>query len=116
VHHYRSPPLAQHAVIAETERIPLKEHTDGVIRVGGTRVPIDTVVTIFEQGATAEEIAQRFPTLALADVYFAIRYYLRHRSEVEEYMQARRQRSDEVRQQNQQSGYAQACQCLVCVK
>jgi uncharacterized protein (DUF433 family) len=36
--------------------------TDGVMRVGGTRVTLDTLVTIFEQGATAEEIVQRFPS------------------------------------------------------
>jgi hypothetical protein len=36
--------------------IPLEAGTDGVVRVGGTRVTLDTVVTAFKQGATAEEI------------------------------------------------------------
>lgn len=31
---------------------------DGVVRVGGTRVTLDTIVFAFEEGATAEEITQ----------------------------------------------------------
>ena len=83
-----------------TETMPLQIDADGVMRVGGTRVTFDTIITIFEQGATAEEIVQRFPTLDLADVYFAIGYYLRHRTEVDNYLNERQQRSDQVRAQN----------------
>ena len=83
-----------------SELMPLEIGADGVIRVGGTRVTLNTVVTVFEQGATAEEIVQRFPTLDLADVYFAVGYYLRHREEVDHYLQERQHRSDHVRAQN----------------
>jgi uncharacterized protein (DUF433 family) len=30
---------------------------------------LDTIVTAFRAGATAQEIAQKFPTVALADIY-----------------------------------------------
>jgi hypothetical protein len=39
------------------ERVPLHTDADGVVRVAGTRVTLDTVVGAFEAGATAEEIA-----------------------------------------------------------
>ena len=39
--------------------IPLQTDADGVVRVGGTRVTLDTVVAAFADGATAEERAQR---------------------------------------------------------
>ena len=67
------------------EPVPLRATEDGVVRVGGTRVTLDTVATAFEEGATAEEIVQQYPTLRLADTYAVIGYYLRHRSEVEAY-------------------------------
>ena len=35
---------------------------NGVILVGKTRVTLDTVVAVFDQGATAEEIAYRYPS------------------------------------------------------
>jgi hypothetical protein len=38
---------------------PLTRGPDGVVRVTGTRVPLETLVTAFDAGATAEEIAQQ---------------------------------------------------------
>jgi uncharacterized protein (DUF433 family) len=83
------------------EPVPLQVTEDGVVRVGGTRVTLDTVVTAFEEGGTAEEIVQQYPSLRLADVYAAISYYLRHRSEVESYLAERREESSRIRQQNE---------------
>ncbi len=37
-----------------TKPIPLETDADGVVRVGGTRVTLDTVVAAFKEGATAE--------------------------------------------------------------
>ncbi len=84
-----------------TERIPLNTDADGVVRVGGTRVTLDTIVGAFEEGATAEEIAQQYSSLSLADVYAVIGYYLRRQTEVKEYLRQRRQQADEVRKQNE---------------
>jgi uncharacterized protein (DUF433 family) len=83
------------------EVAPLKENDDGVILVSGTRVTLDTVVAVFNQGVTAEEIVYRYPSLNLADVYATIAFYLKHQSEVEAYLQQRQQRSQEIREMNQ---------------
>jgi len=66
-----------------TVTVPLTIGEDGVIRVGKTRVTLDTVVYAFQDGATAEEIASQYPSLDLSDVYLVIAYYLKHRAEVE---------------------------------
>lgn len=81
--------------------LPLQTDNHGVIRVGGTRIPLDTLVAAFDAGSTAEEIVQRYPTLDLADVYAVIGYYLRHRDEVEHYLRERRQRAQDIRQLNE---------------
>lgn len=83
------------------EPIPLKVDADGVIRVGETRVTLDTVVAAFSEGATVEEIVQQYPSLDLADVYAVIGYYLRQRSEVEAYLRRRQQQAESVRKQNE---------------
>lgn len=83
------------------DRVPVLTDADGVIRVGGTRVTLDTVVAAFEMGATAEEIAQQYPSVALADVYAVIAYFLRHRAEVDAYLLARQQQAAEVRRENE---------------
>lgn len=80
------------------EAVPLQTNADGVILVRGTRVPLDTIVTAFHQGATAEEIAQQYPSVSLADVYQVLGYYLRHSSELDEYLAGRRRNADAVQQ------------------
>jgi len=60
--------------------VPLTTDEDGIVRVAGTRVSLDTVVYAFNQGASAEEILQQYPSLALRDIYATITYYLQHRS------------------------------------
>jgi hypothetical protein len=52
-------------------------------------VKLDTIVTAFRAGATAEEIAQKFPTIALADVYQVIAHYLNHITEIDAYLSQR---------------------------
>ena len=85
-----------------TERVPIQIDAEGVIRVGGTRVTLDTVVAAFDAGATAEEIVQQYPSVALADVYSVIAYYLRHRVTVQEYVVNRQRQAAETRAQNEQ--------------
>ncbi|NJN19114.1 MAG: DUF433 domain-containing protein [Oscillochloris sp.] len=84
-----------------TEPIPLVEHPDGVIYVRETRVPLATIVLAFHQGATAETIAQQYPSVSLANVYAVIGYYLRHRPEVDAYLVAQQQEADQVRAENE---------------
>lgn len=81
--------------------IPLDITADGVVRVGKTRVTLDTVVAVFQQGVTAEEIVYRYPSLKLADVYATIAFYLNHQPEVEAYLQERQQKYQAIRKMNE---------------
>lgn len=76
---------------------PLHMDDDGTIRLGATRVPLDTVIACYRDGNTAEEIVEQFPALALADVHATIAYFLNNRSEIEEYLAARRSQADAIR-------------------
>ncbi|MFM7363161.1 MAG: DUF433 domain-containing protein [Cuspidothrix sp.] len=80
-----------------SEPAPLEFTTDGVIRIGKTRVTLDTVISVFKQGTTAEEIAYRYPSLKLADIYATIAFYLNHQEQVEVYLQQRQQQAQEIR-------------------
>jgi uncharacterized protein (DUF433 family) len=84
-----------------TERVPIQTDSDGVIRVSGTRVTLDTLVAAFESGATAEEIVQQYPSIDLADAYSIIGYYLHHRREVRAYLADRQRQAAKVREQNE---------------
>jgi len=84
-----------------TEAIPLVAGADGVIRVHGTRVMLETVVAAFADGATAEEIAQQYPSASLPDIYQLIGYYLRHATELESYFAERQEAAGQTRRENE---------------
>jgi len=69
-----------------TAVVPLFTDTDGTIRLRGTRVTLDGIVTAFRAGATAEEIVQQFPSVALADVYLIIAHYLNFTADIDAYL------------------------------
>ena len=66
------------SLLVTSEPVPLVTDLDGVIRVGATRVTLDTVIAAFQEGMTAEGIVEQYPSLRLADVYSVIGYFLRH--------------------------------------
>ena len=80
-----------------TPPAPLRADADGVVRVGATRVTLDTVVGAFHNGCTAEEIATRYPSLALGEVYAVLAHYLANRAEVDAYLEAREAEATTIR-------------------
>jgi hypothetical protein len=83
----------------ETDPVPLQLDELAVVRVGDSQVVLDVVIQQFNNGAEPEAIARGFPTLNLADVYAAIAYYLRHRKDVDDYLNVRRQEAGTLRQE-----------------
>jgi uncharacterized protein (DUF433 family) len=82
-----------------SEAPPWRNDSDGAVRVGTSRVLLELVIRAFQDGATAESIAQRYPTVSLADVYATIASYLRHPEVIERYLAEREVQADDVRRQ-----------------
>jgi uncharacterized protein (DUF433 family) len=91
-------------VVIRTEAPPIRQDTSGTLRVGDSRVLLELVIQEFQDGATPKMIVQQYDTLALPDVYAAIGYYLRHRAEIQAYLDQR-----ELRRKN---GQASCSTCL----
>lgn len=79
----------------------LRMDRDGTIRIGGTRVTLDTIVEAWRQGTTAEDIARQYDALTMADVYETIGFILRNQAEVDAYLEEGRQRAEEARIQTE---------------
>lgn len=77
--------------------VPMAMDENGMVRIGGTRVTLDTVIACYQQGDTPERIVDGFPTLKLADVHTVIAYYLRHQEEVDRYLAENEREADEQR-------------------
>src|SRR5204863_616106 len=79
------------------QTVPLTAGEDGVIRITGSRVTLDSIVSQFKRGATAEEIQHDFPSLSLREIYGAISYYLEHTELVEKYLRGQVQTAAQVK-------------------
>jgi uncharacterized protein (DUF433 family) len=78
--------------------LPLRVDQGGVVRVGRTRVTLDSVIHCYQQGDSPERIVEQYPALSLAEAYATVAYYLAHRAEVDAYLAEERRRADELRQ------------------
>jgi uncharacterized protein (DUF433 family) len=85
-------------LVLDHEAPPLHEDESGAVRVGNSRVLLETVVRAFQDGASPESIMNRYSTLSLSDVYNTIGYYLRHQDAVEAYLRQREQLAEAVQQ------------------
>jgi uncharacterized protein (DUF433 family) len=76
--------------------VRVDEH--GVLRVGDTRVSLDSVVYAFRQGHAPETIRQQYSTLSLEEVYGALAFYLANQEEVDRYLERQQQAWNQFRQ------------------
>jgi uncharacterized protein (DUF433 family) len=74
----------------ERRYVRVDEH--GAMRIGHSRVLLDSIVAGFEQGHSPETLQQQYPTLSLEEVYGAITYYCAHTDAVHTYLK----RQDEL--------------------
>jgi len=79
------------------------EQREGVYRISGTRVSLDSVVYDFLRGSSPESIAQSIPVLTLDEVYGAIAFCLRHQTEIDAYLQDGELEFEALCQQTRQS-------------
>ncbi len=68
----------------------------GRLRLDGTRITVLQVVTLYERGLTAEDIADEYPHLTLAQVYAALAYYHANRAEIEDELAAERAEAEQL--------------------
>ncbi len=87
------------SVVVSTSEVKFTKTEAGVLRIGDSRVSLDTVITAFGQGATPEQIVEDYDSLELGEVYAVVAYYLQNREEVENYLAQRKVERDELRRQ-----------------
>jgi uncharacterized protein (DUF433 family) len=77
----------------------LEEDASGAIHVENTRVTLDSVVHAFREGASAEEIVDRFPAITLSAAYSTITFYLQNQTEIDAYLKRREAEAEQLRSQ-----------------
>lgn len=83
----------------ETRPDLLTRTSEGVLRITGTRITLDSVIQAFHDGATPEEMCQDFPGLALAHIYSVLAFYLTQQDAVAAYLKEHTQATTIIRQE-----------------
>lgn len=68
------------------------------IRLRGSRIGIETILYDYlHQGMTPEEMAIRYPTLTIEQIYATLTYYWRNQTQMEAYLLAHEKYAQQVR-------------------
>jgi len=96
--------LAIHA-----DATPLRVDPDGSVCIGESRVLMTVLLNAYRDwGWSAEQLAEQFPTITLAEAHAVIAYYLRHYQEVDAYLNEWNAEGDRARTKWQESPEGQA--------
>lgn len=84
-----------------TQSVPLFLSKDGTIRVKGTRLPVDRIIYLHNQGEIPESIFESFPSDAysIADIYAIIAYYLSNKEKFDKYLAEREKEAQRIREE-----------------
>ncbi len=56
----------------------------GRLRIDGTRLTVNQIVTMYRSGDSAEQIASQYPHVDVGQIFAALAYYHANRGEVEQ--------------------------------
>lgn len=75
----------------------------GCLRIDGTRVTVNQIVALYKQGYSAEDIAEQYPHLTMAQVYTALAHYHANQEEIEADLRAEKREADILEQEHKTS-------------
>lgn len=71
----------------------------GNLRIDGTRMTVNQIVTLHKQGLTADQIIEQYPHRALREVYAVLAWYYEHKIEFDEELAAEAAADEAAEQQ-----------------
>jgi uncharacterized protein (DUF433 family) len=71
---------------------------EGVYRVAGTRVSLDSLVYLFREGVSAEGMVECYPALTLEQVHGALAFYLANQKQIDLYVRQGEKTSEAAHQ------------------
>ena len=75
----------------------------GQLRIAGTRVTVNQIAVWYLQGYSAEDIADQYPHISLAQVYAALAFYHANTQEVEKALAQERADAEQLERDYKQA-------------
>ena len=92
-------------ITISADPVPLHVDAHGTIRVAGKRLTLESLIGVYQQGKTPEEILECFDGITLGDVYAVLSYYFHHREEVDAYIAEQEAAGDAALRELEAQGY-----------
>ncbi len=77
-------------------------------RINGTRMPVQVIVGWYKKGYSAEEIAEQYDHMTLAQIYAALTYYHANQQEIDADITAEEALYDKLIQEYYETDYAKS--------
>ena len=87
--------------MVETAISYVLQTAEGGWRIAGSRVSLDSIVHAYWEGQSPETIAEEYPTLSLEQIHGALAFYLRHREEINCYLEMQDARWEQLRTESE---------------
>lgn len=87
--------------ILETTLVRTPDICGGRLRIDGTRMTVNQVVTLHKQGLSAAEIVEQYPQRTLSEIYTVLAWYHANRDEFDKELAA--EAADDERQETEQA-------------
>ena len=79
------------------EGVPLHNSPDGQVRIDGTRISLEIFIESYHLGHhTPELLAERFPSVSLANAKAVLAYWQEGRAEVDEYLRLSAEHAEKI--------------------
>jgi uncharacterized protein (DUF433 family) len=80
----------------------------GRLRIDGTRITVNQIAVLYKRGYNAEDIADQYPHLTMAQVYAALSHYHANQEEVEADLTAEEQEAHRAEEEQTNDATAHA--------
>jgi len=91
------------STILETTLVRTPGVCGGRLRIDGTRMTVNQIVTLYRQGLSAEQIVENYPHRAIGEIYTALAWYHDHREEFDAELAAEAAEEEAIIEAHRQS-------------
>ncbi|NIL97142.1 MAG: DUF433 domain-containing protein [Planctomycetales bacterium] len=89
--------------VLETNLVRTPDVCGGRLRIDGTRMTVNQIVSMHKQGLSAEQIVAQYPQRTLGEIYTVLAWYYAHQGAFDDELAAETAAEEEARQAIEQA-------------
>ena len=89
--------------VLETNLVRTPGVCGGRLRIDGTGMTVNQIVTLHKQGLSAEDIVAEYPHRSLSEIYAVLAWYYAHREEFDQELAAEAAEDERLAQEHERS-------------